>query len=488
MAASTKTARSSKITRICLLAFMLCAYSLSLIKLYTSFTKTQQQEQHEDESMMGRRGVGRGFGRRIDDGGSMEQNHPLGGRMHKRKQHQQQRGLGRLDMNDIKDPELRREIQKKRLERMRKQQPIKNPEFGTYERSVQNYTCNYGSQHLEFPKYPTFVIAGAMKTGTTSLLSYFNKHPLISKPILHEPHFFDKKIFRLLQKSRKENFQAFKKNETWCFIGKEYYNVLTRGTTTDHDDIEDNEQDQLQRQHSELQISGLLPFNFEKTPSYLHTYSAPKMLAQTCPWFPRVVITLRNPVDRAYSHYRFGNEQMRHLGVQQNSTFEDYVREEIDMMKSLNMTTTPNLPLLPSENMIIPALDHPTSEEDWNLKPRKVFKKFGKTDQHHTLMLRKGMYAPQIQHWLEHYPRESILVLDYRELQKNTTAVYFKILDFANIPHDQPAHDFNKKFHQKYEPMLPKTRRYLEAFYKPYNAQLQHVLGEEWKDVWTDNW
>lgn len=517
---STKTTKgvpsTSKIKRICFLTLMLFAYSISLIKLYTSFTKTQKQQQqqkllqkknaNDNNSMMmeGRRG--RGFGRRIiDDGGDS----PRGGRIQKHKQqqqrsmmnHQQQPNNNNLDIK--KDPEFRIENQKKRIERMRKQQPIKNPEYGIYEGSIQNYTCQYGSEQFVYPQYPTFIIAGAMKTGTTSLLSYFNKHPLISKPILHEPHFFDKKIFPLMHKSKQRNPQSFKTNanETWCYIGKEYYNVLTRGTTTDKDfDVDEEEQeeqeDQLlaQRQQQSQQQQVLLPFNFEKTPSYLHTYSAPKMLAQTCPWTPKVIITLRNPVDRAYSHYRFGNEQTRQLmHVEPNRTFEDYIREEIEMMTNWNMTTIPTLLPAeknnPKEKMRIPTLDHPISEEYWKLPSRKIFNKRGPhTDQHHNLILRKGMYAPQIQHWLEHYPKESILVLDYRELQKNTTAVYFKILDFANIPHDQPAHDFNKKFHQQYEPMAPETRRYLEAFYKPYNAQLQHVLGNEWKDVWTDSW
>ena len=36
-----------------------------------------------------------------------------------------------------------------------------------------------------------------------------------------------------------------------------------------------------------------------------------------------------------------------------------------------------------------------------------------------------------------------------------------------------------------YAPMNNATRHFLEMFYKPYNAQLKDLLGEEWEGIWS---
>jgi hypothetical protein len=69
-------------------------------------------------------------------------------------------------------------------------------------------------------------------------------------------------------------------------------------------------------------------------------------------------------------------------------------------------------------------------------------------------------------------------------------------LDFVGIPHDNPSHSFEKKRppiltnarQLDFPPMKESTRKYLEAFYAPFNAQLEEVLGPEWKGAWTPEW
>jgi hypothetical protein len=81
-------------------------------------------------------------------------------------------------------------------------------------------------------------------------------------------------------------------------------------------------------------------------------------------------------------------------------------------------------------------------------------------------------------------------VIDYRELQRNTTEVYFRILDFAGVPRGTPPRSFEKKRvgGHGFPFMANATRGYLESFYAPYNAQLEELLGEEWKGAWTSEW
>jgi hypothetical protein len=152
-------------------------------------------------------------------------------------------------------------------------------------------------------------------------------------------------------------------------------------------------------------------------------------------------------------------------------------------MRGFNITKAPILHE-DGDSMISVPWDHPLDEGHWveNALNRDK-KKFG---QH----VRKGLYAPQIRRWFQNYPRHSILVIDYRELQRNTSEVYFRILDFAGVPRGTPRHSFEKKKPggHDFPPMANATRAYLESFYAPYNAQLEELLGEEWKGAWTSEW
>ena len=102
---------------------------------------------------------------------------------------------------------------------------------------------------------PNFIIAGTPKAGTTSLYHYLSKHPDIFLPFRKEILYFD---------------SSYHKGLPW-------YERHFRG------------------------------YNGQKavgdiTPSYLHNPCVPKRIAQTLPGV-KLVCILRDPVERAYSHY-----------------------------------------------------------------------------------------------------------------------------------------------------------------------------------------
>lgn len=123
---------------------------------------------------------------------------------------------------------------------------------------------------------PTFVIAGSQKCGTTSLAATLRQHRQVHVPRPKEVHFFDHHFAR----------------------GLEWY------------------ADQFSPRDHHLQIG-------EATPAYLDHPLAVQRLARTLPE-ARVVILLRNPVDRAYSHYW----HKRRLGDEPLETFEEAVADE----------------------------------------------------------------------------------------------------------------------------------------------------------------
>jgi len=102
---------------------------------------------------------------------------------------------------------------------------------------------------------PTIVIAGAQKSGTTSLAAAMRKHRQIAMSARKELHFFDRYFDR----------------------GIDWY------------------ADQFHPRKDQTQIA-------EATPSYLYEREARQRMLAILPE-AKIVVILRNPVERAYSHY-----------------------------------------------------------------------------------------------------------------------------------------------------------------------------------------
>ena len=108
---------------------------------------------------------------------------------------------------------------------------------------------------------PTFFLLGAAKAGTTSLYYYLKQHPQIFLPLTKEPHFFDH------TENYEKGIATYLKNH---FQGAEKYSI--RG---------------------------------EATPAYFHKVSkvAPRLAKIYARNEPRFIVILRDPVQRAWSHY-----------------------------------------------------------------------------------------------------------------------------------------------------------------------------------------
>ncbi|MDQ5820972.1 MAG: sulfotransferase [Actinomycetota bacterium] len=111
-------------------------------------------------------------------------------------------------------------------------------------------------------EWPNLFVVGAGRAGTTSLWSYLRQHPQIFMSKLKEPHFF------------------------------------TRETPQQQRVVHDeSEYKALFRPGREL------PFRGEASPSYLWHPAAPGAIARVQPE-SRIVISLRDPIARAFSAYR----------------------------------------------------------------------------------------------------------------------------------------------------------------------------------------
>lgn len=136
---------------------------------------------------------------------------------------------------------------------------------------------------------PNFMCIGAVKSATTSLFEILKQHPLITLSSFKEPHFFD-------------NSKNYQKGKQW-YLRSYFSNIES------------------------AQVIG------EFTPTYLSSSISPKRILTTFGSKIKFVVILRNPIDRAYSHYlHTKRDEYEKLG------FIDAVLNENDRLTQFNKT------------------------------------------------------------------------------------------------------------------------------------------------------
>jgi hypothetical protein len=262
---------------------------------------------------------------------------------------------------------------------------------------ARNVIWTWGRATADARPLPNFLIVGAQKAGTTALFSYLRAHPQITGPPWKEVSYFDRHYSR----------------------GTRWY----RG------------QFPLRRR----------PLVGEASPSYVFHPLAPERVRALVPE-ARLVVLVRNPVDRAYSHYQhevaLGREPLSFEAALANE--EQRLRGEEERM-----------------------LADPSyfSREWWD----------------HTYAAR-GRYAEQLERWLTVFPREQLLIVPTDDLAVEPAATYRRVLDFLGAPPHE-LDSYPRVFERSYEPMRSETRARLVEYYADPNARLNALLGRDlnWK-------
>lgn len=260
----------------------------------------------------------------------------------------------------------------------------------------------YGRATVPLRPLPDFLIIGAQKAGTTALYAYLRWHPEITGPSFKEVSFFDRHYAR----------------------GPKWYRAHLPARP---------------RQWLARQRHGRWPSVGEASPSYLFHPQAPGRVAAVVPE-ARLIAVLRNPVDRAFSHYQhevaLGREAL---------SFEDALDAEEERTRGelARMTSDPSY----------------FSDAWWNYT-----------------YVSRGRYAEQLEHWFAAFPREHILVLLSDELSQQPAQTYARVLDFLGVGrHELSA--FPRIFSREYDEMSPATRRRLEGEFAAPNRHLSDLLG-----------
>jgi len=252
---------------------------------------------------------------------------------------------------------------------------------------------------------PDFLIIGAQKAGTTSLASYLAAHPKVVPPKRKEVHFFDLNYGRGLKWYRSHFSIA---------VGKKLWSCM----------------------RSRPLLTG------EATPYYIFHPLAASRAFDLLP-AARIIVLLRDPVDRAYSHY---HHEVR-LGAESLS-FEDAIEAE----------------------------DRRIAEEGQRLALDSSYASFNYL---HFAYLKRGIYADQINRWLEFYRPEQFLILSSEAFFKNPALEYQKVLQFLGLPPwNLPA--YPAELVGTYRPLSTATRDHLQQYFAPHNSRLRRQLNSIW--------
>ncbi|HEU4450781.1 MAG TPA: sulfotransferase [Gaiellaceae bacterium] len=265
---------------------------------------------------------------------------------------------------------------------------------------------------------PSFLVIGAQRAGTTTLFYHLRRHPNITAPRGADPrvswvkelHFFDEKFS----------------------LGFDWYRSFFPLEVTRR----------IHRRRGGEVVAG------EATPSYIFHPLAPERVAATLPDV-RLVALLRDPIERAYSHYQL----MRRTG-RETLSFEEALAKEEKRLAAVAGRTT----------------DDGIARRRGNWRP----------DHHrrHRAYFARGLYAEQLERWFAHFPREQLLVVRAEDMLADPARIYADVLAFIGVAPWEPE-DFTPRNVGAYAPIDPELRARLEERYAEPNERLNRLLGRD---------
>jgi hypothetical protein len=258
---------------------------------------------------------------------------------------------------------------------------------------------------------PSFLVIGAQRAGTTSLFQSLRRHPDITGPASldesvtwgKELHFFDEKSWRGIDWYR-SFFPTSAKQRLVRLLGRDL-------------------------------LAG------EATPYYMFHPAVPERVAAALPEV-RLIALLRDPIERAYSHYQL----MRRTGREKLS-FEDALAAE--------------------EKRLAGERERLLSDPHFRGHHHR-----------HRAYVGRSLYSDQLERWLAFFPREQLLVVRAEDFLARPSDIYAETLAFLGVRPWQPD-DFEPRNRKSYAPIDPALRARLEERFAEPNERLARLLGRD---------
>jgi hypothetical protein len=174
----------------------------------------------------------------------------------------------------------------------------------------------------------------------------------------------------------------------------------------------------------------------ESSPSYLSHPNAPARVARSVPT-AKLLVLLREPADRAASHWAWC---LRQCG--ETRSLREAVEAEIGMPGD-----TAGLRIPPGKRVGDP------------------------------LVVRRGIYLPQLERWQTHFPGDQIKVIQSERWFRDPTGVMAEVCEFLGLPRQEHLPRVMRNRNKPHDPYDPEVLARLRDFYRPYNEELADYLG-----------
>lgn len=261
---------------------------------------------------------------------------------------------------------------------------------------LQYRQATWHNRHL-----PHFLIIGAQKAGTESLFFYLAQHPHILRGIRKEVHFFDGGL--------NPKVDNYAKGEKW------YRSNFP---------LKERKNDRMK--------------TFEASPLYMFNPLAAKRIFKLIPAV-KIIALLRNPTERAISHYFHEKRKGR---------------EPLSIGRAL----------------------HEEESRLHRLLQSKDYK--NETFIHHSYKHR-GLYKDQIQRYLRFFSRNQILILCSEEFFDRPVETLRRVFEFVGVDPSHKIKDLKPKNVASNKSQVdPDVYKYLNDWFFPHNQALYDLVGQ----------
>jgi hypothetical protein len=215
--------------------------------------------------------------------------------------------------------------------------------------------------------WPDLFIVGAAKTGTSSLYQYLIQHPDVARAVIKEPHFFSSDI----------NPSNFSKEFSYHKVPN--IDIAIKRGNIIHSSFIRSETDYLK-----LYAHAGGKLKIDSSVSNLYSSEAAKNIYNKNP-DARIIIIIRQPVERAFSHYVMDLRS----GYKLSHSFVEAVRN-----------------------------DYAASNKGWGISH---------------LYVELSLYADSIKRYFNVFPKNQILIIMYDDYRNHANEVLKKVSDFAGL-------------------------------------------------------
>jgi hypothetical protein len=295
---------------------------------------------------------------------------------------------------------------------------------------------------------PEFMLVGGMKCGSTSFARYLSAHPQVKVPGPKEPNYW-----------------------SWHRFPARYQNFFVNESP-------------IPRPGPGQCVSGEF-----STSSLIHPL-APRRVRANLPDL-RIFVVLRNPVDRAYSHFVMSKV----AGFEKACPFDEIVSREMDEIPELLaahergfLSTSGDSKSCYStvDGTPICVAKH---EKGW--PKRRLRDDLDLRDFYYQSYVFRSLYHDQLHRWLRLFPRHQLMIIQSERFFENEAGTMNEAAEFLGLEpfgfHSavqlQRSWDAGvsnaSELPQAYPAMDDATRRILADFFEPHNQQLYRLIDED---------